>query len=85
MEKGNKCKIYFTDSGSLGQRFLNENSNGIIRKYLPKSTNLSKHSQEELNKVCNKWNGVPRKSLVYFTSEELLEMVTGLKTLLPVA
>ncbi len=85
MEKGNNCKIYFSDPGSPGQRGLNENSNGIVRKDLPKSTDLSKHSQEELNKVCNKWNRIPRKSLGYFTPEEVLEMATGLKTLLPVA
>ncbi len=80
----NKCKIYFTDLGSLGQRGLNENSSGIVKKDLLKSTDLSKYSQEELNKVCNKCNSVPRKSLAYFKPEEVLEMARGLKTLLPI-
>ena len=44
-------------------RGLNENSNGIVRKDLPKSTDLSAYSQEELNMVAYKWNSIPRKSL----------------------
>lgn len=85
MEEKSKCEIYFSDPGSPGQRGLNENSNGIVRKDLPKSTDLSIHSQEDLIKICNKWNSIPRKSLGYFTPEEVLEMTIRVKTLLPIA
>lgn len=78
-------EIYFGDPGSPGQRGLNENSNGIIRKDLPKSTDLSVYSQEELNIIANKWNSVPRKSLNYRTPDEIIKKATGFDNLLPVA
>ncbi|QVK18545.1 IS30 family transposase [Mycoplasmatota bacterium] len=77
--------IYFGDPGSPGQRGLNENSNGIVRKDLPKSTNLSVYTQEELNLIANKWNSIPRKFLNYLTPVEVLKKTTGVDTLLPVA
>lgn len=84
IEKESKIsvEIYFGDPGSPGQRGLNENSNGIVRKDLPKSTDLSIHSQERLNEIANKWNNIPRKSLNYKTPVEMVEKITGLKTLL---
>lgn len=85
MESLERCEIYFSDAGSPGQRGLNENSNGIVRKDLPKSTDLSKYSQEELNRICDKWNSIPRKSLKYFSPEEILEMATGQQKMLSVA
>lgn len=85
MESLERCEIYFSDAGSPGQRGLNENSNGIVRKDLPKSTDLSKYSQEELNRICDKWNSIPRKSLKYFSPEEILEMATGQRKMLSVA
>ena len=85
IESLKRCEIYFSDAGSPGQRGLNENSNGIVRKDLPKSTDLSKYSQKELNKICNKWNSIPRKSLKYFSPEEILEMATGQRKMLSVA
>ncbi|MGL5329693.1 MAG: transposase [Peptostreptococcaceae bacterium] len=78
-------EIYFGDPGSPGQRGLNENSNGIIKKDLPKSTDLSVYSQEELNIIANKWNSVPRKSLKYRTPNEIIKKATGFNNLLPVA
>jgi len=59
-------EIYFGDPGSPGQRGLNENSNGIVRKDLPKSTDLSAYSQEELNMInlLISVNGVGPKSAV---------------------
>jgi len=83
MEASGKTEVYFSDPGSPGQRGLNENSNGIVRKDLPKSTDLSKHSQEELNKIADKWNSIPRKSLGYFTPKEKMKMVVGTSNLLP--
>jgi transposase, IS30 family len=85
IENLNQTEIYFSDPGSPGQRGLNENSNGIVRKDLPKSTDLSKYSQKELNNIANKWNSVPRKSLDYYTSNEVLKMATGQEKILPIA
>ena len=75
-------KVYFADAGSPGQRGLNENSNGIVRKDLPKSTDLSIYSQEELNEIANKWNNIPRKILNYLTPLEMLKKLTGLTTII---
>ncbi|WP_374696739.1 hypothetical protein [Spiroplasma endosymbiont of Polydrusus formosus] len=46
-----KIKVYFADTGCLGQRGLNENNNGILRRSLPKGINLSIFSQYYLNKI----------------------------------
>lgn len=85
MEATGRTEIYFSDPGSPGQRGLNENSNGIVRKDLPKSTDLSKHSQLKLNQIANKWNSIPRKSLGYFSPNEIIKMATGVNSLLPIA
>jgi len=77
--------IFFSDPGSPGQRGLNENSNGIVRKDLPKSTDLSKHSQKKLNEIADKWNSIPRKSLGYFTPKEILKMAIEENNFLSIA
>lgn len=81
-DKKEGLKVYFADAGSPGQRGLNENSNGIVRKDLPKSTDLSIYSQEELNEIANKWNNIPRKILNYLTPLEMLKKLTGLNTII---
>jgi len=82
IEEATSLEIYFGDPGSPGQRGLNENSNGIVRKDLPKKTDLSVHSQAELNKIADKWNNIPRKILKYKTPAEVLKIHTGLDTIL---
>lgn len=78
-------EIFFSDSGAPGQRGLNKNSNSIVRQDLPKSTDLSIHSQEKLNEIAMKYTRVPRRSLNYYTPEEIIKKATGLGSLIPMA
>jgi IS30 family transposase len=63
-------QVYFCDPQNTWQRGSNENTNGLLRQYFPKGTDLSGYSQAKLNPVARRVNEHPRKTLSYETPAE---------------
>jgi IS30 family transposase len=70
--------VYFCDPRSPWQRGTNENTNRLLRQYLPKRSDLSEHSQAELNKIALRLNQRPRKTLAFHCPADILDEIVAL-------
>ncbi len=65
-------QVYFCDPQSPWQRGSNENTNGLLRQYFPEGTDLRAFSQAKLNRIADRLNTRPRKTLDYETPADRL-------------
>jgi len=81
LRKSLKIEIYFADPRSPWQRGTNENTNGLVRQFLPKGTSFRDLSHRKLSRIQTLLNERPRKRLGYLTPQEALHMDASRATL----
>ena len=64
-----RIKVYFCDRHSPGQRPTNENTNGLVRQYLPKGADLSPYSPRDLEKIAHSLNTRPRRHRPHYSRD----------------
>jgi IS30 family transposase len=64
--------VFFCDPRSPWQRASNENANGLLRQYLPRTADLRRFSQADLDRIAAELNGRPRQSLGFQTPSQVL-------------
>ena len=67
------CKVYFAHPYSAFERGGNEHFNGLVRRFIPKGKDMTKYTQQDLNRIANIINAMPRKCLGYRSAAEAWE------------
>jgi IS30 family transposase len=71
-------EIYFCDPHSPWQRGSNENTNGLLRQYFPKGTELGNLTEADLDRVADELNDLPRKRLGFYKPSDRIAELCGL-------
>ncbi len=77
ISKSLNAQIYFAHPYSSWERGLNENTNGLIRQYVPKGSSFDNVTNHTAKKIMESLNNRPRKALKYMTPNEFLYELTG--------
>jgi IS30 family transposase len=70
-----KVEVYFCDPSSPWQRGTSENTNGLLRQYLPKGDDLARYRQAELDSIADQLNGRPRQTLKWLKPSEAFDQL----------
>ena len=74
------CPVYFCDPHAPWQRGSNENTNGLLRQYFPKGSDLGRYTQTDLDTVADELNSRPRQTLGWATPGEKMAQLLGVAT-----